>query len=192
MAASVPQASAALSHPAWMIGAMELWYPPTDQPHLFEWWRPLIQASRKARLHQFPWPIHIDEMVLVGRVDRGSRPAIWVYRHGEGRGELYLDSTGQPYRYTRTPNGPGHGRFTACEIDRALWAAGFHHVVEPVWYEDPGRWQRTGTPPAAPLPNDLPEQDGDPDTRPPTPPAAAPRRHRHLTVIEGGAEPKAG
>lgn len=174
------------------MASMELWYPPKDRPHLFEWWRPLILASREARLRRFHWPIHLDEMVLVGRVDRSSRPAIWVYRHGEGRGELYLDATGQAYRYTRTPKAKGHGRFTACEIDTALWAAGFHHVVEPVWYEAPTEWRRGWTAPTASYPyEDDPHDDADlDDTTEPPPPA--PRRRGHLTVLDGGAHPRAG
>src|SRR3546814_1303779 len=87
-----------------MMGGMDLWYPPNDQPHLLEWWRPLLLASRAARVERFPWPLHIDEVQLVGRVDRGSRGAIWVYRHSESRGEIYIDATGQTYKYTRTPN----------------------------------------------------------------------------------------
>jgi hypothetical protein len=156
---------------------MELWYPPTDQPHLLEWWRPLILASRNARLERFPWPIHVDEMVLVGRVDRPARPAIWVYRHGEGRGELYLDSTGQAYRYTRTPNARSHGRFTACEIRAALWRAGFPAVVAPIWFDDPG--PRRSAWAAADEPEEL---------EPAELSAPAPRRHGHLTVHEGGGQ----
>lgn len=170
---------------------MELWYPPTDQPHLLEWWRPLILASRKARLIRFHWPIHIDEMVLVGRVDRSSRPAIWVYRHAESGGELYLDATGQAHRYTPTPNARSHGRFTACEIRTALWAAGFPHAVEPVWYEDPVRWMRPGELQTSPHPEDDELDDADLDAEP-HPAPAAPRRRGHLTVLEGGAHPKAG
>lgn len=174
---------------------MELWYPPTDQPHLLEWWRPLILASRKARQRRVHWPIHVDEMVLVGRVDRASRPSIWVYRHGEGGGELYLDATGQAYRYTRTPNAKGHGRFTTRDIRGAVLAAGLPHVVEPVWYDDPGRrvqWEG----PVVDRPDDHDHDldldlDDEPDASPPAP-APVPRRRGHLTVIDGGAQPKAG
>src|SRR3546814_5112104 len=81
--------SGVLSHHLRMMGGMDLWYPPDDQPHLLEWWRPLLLASRAARVERFPWPLHIDEVQLVGRVDRGSRGAIWVYRHSESRGEIY-------------------------------------------------------------------------------------------------------
>lgn len=165
---------------------MELWYPPTDSPHLLEWWRPLMLASRAAREERFPWPIHLDEMVLVGRIDRSSRPAIWVYRHGEGRGELYLDGTGQAYTYTRTPNAKSHGRFTPCPIRTALWRAGWPAVVEPIWYDDPA--PRRADPDLA----DVESPDGETDARDaPTgddAPCAprAPRRHRHLTVYDGG------
>src|SRR3546814_3293393 len=60
-----------LSHHLRMMGGMDLWYPPNDQPHLLEWWRPLLLASRAARVERFPWPLHIDEVQLVGRVERG-------------------------------------------------------------------------------------------------------------------------
>src|SRR3546814_7445157 len=54
-----------LSHHLRMMGGMDLWYPPNDQPHLLEWWRPLLLASRAARVERFPWPLHIDEVQLV-------------------------------------------------------------------------------------------------------------------------------
>jgi len=118
---------------------MDLWYPPKDAPHLFEWWRPLTLASRAARTQRIAWLIHVDDFSLVGRVDRASRPAIWVYKHAESRGELYLDAMGQAYRFTRTPNAKSFGRFSACDIRTAVWQAGMPTVVEPVWFEEPPR-----------------------------------------------------
>ena len=53
---------------------MELWSPPHDRPHLFEWWRPLLLASQQARRRRLPWPIHLDEFRLAGRVLREDRP----------------------------------------------------------------------------------------------------------------------
>ena len=114
---------------------MDLWYPPHDQPHLLEWWRPLILASRAARVDRVPWLLHLDEIQLVGRIDRSGRPPIWVYKHAESRGELYLDPTGQAYRFTRTPNARSYGRFTACDLRTAIFRAGLPTVVEPVWFE---------------------------------------------------------
>lgn len=166
---------------------MELWYPPKDRPHLFEWWRPLILASAAARRERFPWPVHLDEMVLVGRIDRSSRPAIWVYRHPEARGELYVDATGQAYKFTKTAKGRSLGRFNPCEIRTALWRSGLPDVVEPVWYD---------TPPPPPVswtggPVDpVPERDlGTAEPAPEEPPQ--PRRRGHLTVHDGG-RPLAG
>jgi len=162
---------------------MELWYPPKDQPHLFEWWRPLMLASRAARLERFPWPLHLDEIVLVGRIDRASRPSIWVYRHAEARHELYVDATGQAYKFTRTPNAKGYGRFNPCEIRTALWRAGIPDVVEPIWFADEVR------PPAD---NDWtdaalePEPERAPEPAPQPAAAPGPRRHGHLTVHDGG------
>lgn len=182
---------------------MELWYPPKDQPQLFEWWRPLILASRAARLDQFPWPINIDEMILVGRVDRGSRPAIWVYRNPECGGEIYIDSTGQPYRFTRTPNAKSFGRFTPCEIRTALWRAGLPQAVAPVWYEEPSPARHSWSVPDLDDELDDHEDDDGADTggeqtdgsaRGAHPTAGRdrkPRRHGHLTVHDGG-RPLAG
>lgn len=174
---------------------MDLWYPPRDRPHLLEWWRPLILASAAARRAQVPWPIHLDELVLIGRIDRPSREAIWVYRHPEAGGELYLDATGQAYRFTRTPKARSYGRFTACHLERAIWAAGLPHVVEPVFYRDPpplpAEWAAAGRHPAHGLADEH-EADVDPvgaDAQPDAPGGAArpaPRRHGHLTVHDGG------
>lgn len=102
---------------------MELWYPPTDQPHRLEWWRPLILAGERAREAEIPWPIHLDDVILVGRVDRASRPSIWVYRHARTGGELYLDPAGQAYRYILTPQARSHGRFATCSPHVALGLA---------------------------------------------------------------------
>jgi hypothetical protein len=159
---------------------MDLWHPPTDQPHLFEWWRPLLIASRALRQAGCPWLIHLDEMTLTGRVDRGSRPSIWVYKHVESRGELYLDATGQAYKFTRTPKARSYGRFTACSLDVAIWGADMPRFVDPVFYEEPRRSVEDPWSDAAP-----------PDEGPP--PVEAPRRRGHLTVIEGGrGRPLAG
>jgi hypothetical protein len=160
---------------------MELWYPPKDRPHLLEWWRPLILASAAARRARFPWPLHVDEMVLVGRIDRSGRPSIWVYRHPASRGEVYVDATGLPYRFTKTPKGKALGRFTQCEISTALWRAGLPTVVEPIWYDEPPV-RPTGWDDDATAAGD----EGDPEAQPP-----APRRRGHLTVYDGG-RPLAG
>jgi hypothetical protein len=161
---------------------MDLWHPPTDQPHLLEWWRPLLLAGRALRQAQFPWLLHVDEMVLTGRVDRGSRPAIWVYKHAESRGELYLDATGQAYRFTRTPNARSYGRFTACALDAAMWRAGLPAVVPPVFYDEPPRRAAD---------DDEPWLEDPPLDEPP--PSHPPRRRGHLTVIDGGrGQPLAG
>ena len=83
---------------------MDLWYPPEDEAPLLEWWTPLLLAASAARRERIPWPIHLDDFMLMGRVDRDSRPAVWIYKHRDSRRELNLDSTGQAYKFTRTPN----------------------------------------------------------------------------------------
>ena len=116
---------------------MDLWYPPDDEAPLLEWWTPLLLAASAARRERIPWPIHLDDFMLMGRVDRGSRPAVWIYKHRDSRRELNLDATGQAYKFTRTPNAPRYGRFTACRIRQAIFLADLPTFVEPVWYDEP-------------------------------------------------------
>ena len=162
---------------------MDLWHPPPDQPHLLDWWRPLLLASRAARVDRCPWPIHLEEFVLKGRVDRGSRPAVWVYEHTESRDELYLDSSGQAYKFTKTPKAKALGRFSPCSIRTAIHRAELPSFVEPVWYEEPQRgdedWRLDTDPDGEDEPTDV-------DRSP-----RAPRSRGHLTVIDGG-RPLAG
>ncbi|CAN5868879.1 hypothetical protein BH24ACT3_BH24ACT3_08310 [soil metagenome] len=153
---------------------MNLWYPPKDRPHLFDWWRPIILASRAARLARLPWPIPVDELILVGRVDRRSRSAIWVYRHPESGGELYVDPTGQTHRFTRTPNATGFGRFSACDVRTAIWRAGLHDVVEPVAHREPH-------------PRNADRGTANTDLVEAVQSAPKPRRRGHLTVHDGGS-----
>jgi hypothetical protein len=154
---------------------MELWRPPIDGPHLLEWWRPLLLASRAARQAQIPWPIHPDEFVLSGRVDRSSRPPIWIYRHPEAGGELYLDPSGQAYKFTPTPKARSLGRFNPVPIRTAVWQARLPDAVEPVWYRDPS--------PAHSRCDDATHdvEPGQESTDAPTP-----RVHGHLRVYDGG------
>ncbi len=132
---------------------MELWSPPHDAPHLLEWWRPLMLVSRRARLEQFPWPVHLDEFRLAGRVRRQGRPDIWIYDHHENSGSVCVDATGQTYRFFATPKGKGVGQFRPCELRSALWRARLPDVVEPVaygaearrgWLGAPGSGSHTG------------------------------------------------
>lgn len=161
---------------------MDLWYPPAGQPHLQEWWQPVLLASRAARIDRCPWPIHPDEIRLKGRVDRGVRPSIWIYQHVQSRGELYLDPTGQAYRFTKTPNARSLGRFTPCSVRAAVFQASLPGFVAPVWYDEPpadlGRWHAGA--------------DGtDDDVVPQDPGSPIERTRGHLTLIEGG-RPLAG
>src|SRR5918998_424543 len=102
---------------------MDLWSPPRDAPHLLEWWRPLMLVSRQARVDRFPWPVHLDEFRLAGRVKRQGRPDIWIYDHHENSGSVCVDSTGQTYKFIATPRAKGVGQFRPCELRSALWRA---------------------------------------------------------------------
>jgi hypothetical protein len=113
---------------------MDLWSPPHDAPHLFEWWRPLVQASRRARVERLPWPIHVDEFRLSGRVSRSGRPDIWIYEHHANNGSLCVDASGDSYRFVPTPGGSSPGQFHRCPLRTAVWKAGLHEVVARVTY----------------------------------------------------------
>ncbi|MGH9113472.1 MAG: hypothetical protein ACRDZN_14425 [Acidimicrobiales bacterium] len=149
---------------------MELWSPPHDAPHLFEWWRPLLLASQRVRSRQLPWPIHLDEFRLSGRVIRSGRPDVWLYEHHANGGTLCIDAQGATYKFVATPGGNGVGQFRTCELRTAVYRAGLPEVVEPVWYQQPPGGE-SGSDSL-----DLREVSG----------GAAPVVHRrHLTLING-------
>ena len=168
---------------------MDLWYPPDDQPPLLEWWTPLLLAASAARRERVPWPIHLDDFSLAGRVDRSGRPALWVYKHhGSGR-DLALDATGQAYAYTPTPRAKSPGRFTACDIRTAVYRADLPAHVEPVWYEEPAPLHAAPWPGGADV--QVPAEGARVEPAPTHPtrrrlgPSAA---RRHLTLIQGGRQ----
>jgi hypothetical protein len=99
-------------------------------------------VSRRARLDRFPWPVHLDDFRLAGRVKRQGRPDIWIYDHHENGGSVCIDATGQTYRFIATPNGKGVGQFRPCELRSALWRARLPDVVAPVSYDLPSRRDR--------------------------------------------------
>ena len=115
---------------------MDRWSPPHDAPRLLAWWR-LLLVSRRARLERFPWPVHLDEFRLAGRVNRQGRPDIWIYDHHENGGSVCVDATGQTYKFIATPRGKGVGQFRPCPVRTALWRARLPDVVAPVWFEQP-------------------------------------------------------
>jgi hypothetical protein len=117
---------------------MRWWEPTPGEPELFEWWRPLLQASHDARVEQVPWPIHVDEFRLCGNVERGARqPVIWVYEHRVNRGEILADWGGQTYEFIRYRSGPQLGRFKRISVRDAVWRARLPDVVKPIWYDEP-------------------------------------------------------
>jgi hypothetical protein len=116
---------------------VEFWLPTRGQPELMHWWRPLLAASRRARLERVFWPIYIEEFLLGGRVDRGSRPSIWVYVHKQSRGEVLADDEGRTYEFIPYRSGRALGRFKEIKVRHAIWKARLPDVVEPIWYEEP-------------------------------------------------------
>jgi hypothetical protein len=115
---------------------MELWSPEPGADELFEWWRPLMLASRRARAERFPYPIHLDEFRLAGRVIRVGRPDVWIYDHRANGGSVCVDDTGQAWRYVGSTT-PGAGSFRRCKLADALRRAGLPEVVPAVRYEAP-------------------------------------------------------
>jgi hypothetical protein len=113
---------------------MELWSPKPGDAELFEWWRPLMLASRRARAERFPYPIHVDEFRLAGRVIRAGRPDVWIYDHRANGGSVCVDDTGQAWRYVGSTT-PGAGSFRRCKLADALRRAGLPDVVTAVRYE---------------------------------------------------------
>jgi hypothetical protein len=160
---------------------MQLWTPPHDKPHLFEWWRPLLLASERARRRRVPWPIHLDEFRLAGRVIRSGRPDVWIYEHHANGGTLCIDATGTTYRFIPTPMAKGVGQFRPCDVRSAVWRAGLPEVVEPVLYREPSAeaepWESGAAPP-----------DGDVELREVSGGTlvSAGVRRGNLTVIDGG------
>jgi hypothetical protein len=174
---------------------MELWSPPHDAPHLLEWWRPLMLVARRARAERFPWPVHLDEFRLAGRVKRRGRPDIWIYDHHENGGSVCVDAAGQTYKFMATPRAKGPGQFRQCPVRTALWRARLPDVVEPVSYDPPrrGPWHddvegagRGGIDDQ--LVGDAAGPDDDLDHDAPAEPIAAETRvvrRGHLTLIAG-------
>jgi hypothetical protein len=157
---------------------MDLWSPPHDAPHLLEWWRPLILVSKRARLDRFPWPVHLDEFRLAGRVNRAGRADIWIYDHHENGGSVCVDATGQTYKFIATPNAKGVGQFRPCPVRTALWRARLPDVVTPIWFEEPPRDARWDVSPESP---DGPDGTADAADEGPTRVV----RRGHLTLIAG-------
>jgi hypothetical protein len=118
---------------------MQWWYPSPDEPELLDWWRPLMLVSGRARAERIPWPIYVEEFALGGRVERGKRPAIWVYEHRVNGGEILVDWQGRTYEFIRYRTGPQLGRFKEIRLRGAIWRARLPDVVEPVWYDEPRR-----------------------------------------------------
>ena len=110
---------------------MRWWHPAPDEPELLDWWRPLLTVCRLARDDDIPWPIHLEDFDLVGRVRRSGRPDVWSYRFRLLDGPLLVDDEGGTYRFVPTPGAIGTGRLLRCELRRALWASGVPHADPP-------------------------------------------------------------
>jgi hypothetical protein len=147
---------------------MRWWRPSADEPELLDWWRPLLAVSRQVRAERIHWPVHVDEFEFCGRVERGSRPGIWVYEHKANLGEMLVDWQGRTYEFIRYRTGRQLGRFKEITVRAAVWRAGLPSVVEPIDYDE----HRRAREPVDPI-------------EPPAwvSPSPGARRRRHLYVV---------
>jgi len=116
---------------------MDLWSPPRNVPHLYEWWRPLVQADARARFEHLPWSVHLDEFRLVGRVSREVGLDVWIYEHVASGGSLGIDAGGEAYRFVATPGADALGRFESCKLATALRRAGVPRAAATSRYVEP-------------------------------------------------------
>jgi hypothetical protein len=110
---------------------MRWWKPTPGQPERLDWWRPLVAVSRRAEFEQVRAPVVVGEFTLGGRVDRGRRPAVWVYVHRRTTQEVLADSDGRTYSFTPYRSGPALGRFHEIDVRQAVWRARLRAKVEP-------------------------------------------------------------
>jgi hypothetical protein len=102
---------------------MRWWHPAEDEPEVDRWWAPLRAVARRAEADRFPWPVLVQEHVLLGRVDRRGLASVWVYSHRQGGGLIRADERGRTYLVRG-------GRHVEVHVRRALWAAGLPDVTE--------------------------------------------------------------
>lgn len=102
---------------------MQLWTPAPDEPERLDWWRPLDAVRRRAQAEHVPSPLHTDEFVFRGRVDRGRSPAVWIYEHRRSGREMLVDGRGRTYEFVRYRTGDQLGRFNEIGVWPALLRA---------------------------------------------------------------------
>lgn len=156
------------------------WRPDPSEPALLSWWQPLVRAARRAVTEEVLWLILVDEWRLVGRYGRSGRPDVWIYADDRSGGELYVDESGQPYRFIEYRSGPSLGRFKEIDIRTAVWRSGLPRV---------GRGVSWGPPPRRSWEDEEWDgyDDGAADWQPP--PAAAGPTGRPLLRLVSGADP---
>ena len=102
---------------------MQMWCPDPDEPERLDWWRPLEAVCLRARGERLATPVRVDEFRLRGRVDRGGRPAVWIYEHrGSGR-EMLADADGRTYEFVHYRSGMQLGRFNEIGVWPAVLRA---------------------------------------------------------------------
>jgi len=133
---------------------VHLWQPTIDEPERLDWWRPLQAVSRRAQAEHVPSPLHVDEFVFRGRVDRGRRPSVWIYEHRDTGREMLADSRGRTYEFVRCRTGGSLGRFNEIGVWPALLRARFCRHSSPAPARPPVlRRRHLSLVPPAPNPN---------------------------------------
>src|ERR1700729_2196002 len=100
---------------------MKWWTPEVGAVQDMAWYEPLVAVSRRARAAQLMWPVFIDDFEFFGRVDRGSRPALFVYGHLVTERSLVCDGSGITYTFVEHRTGRNAGRFKEVSLRGALW-----------------------------------------------------------------------
>jgi len=96
------------------------------------WCAPLEHFGGRALADRVPWPIDTDEFRLIAQIERRDRPTVWTYRHLGSELDLHLDQHGHAYRLTAVTE-RGRGRFIEIDPRRAVFEAGLHLVVVPIF-----------------------------------------------------------
>ena len=125
---------------------IELWRPARCEPPLVSWYRSLAKFSRTVRREQIPWLVHMEDFEVVGRIEaQGRSVAVWMYRHLETHGELFLDDDGQPYLLRPDSRRRVGFRLVPTEARTAVWRADLPTYAarsdsrppDDDWYGDP-------------------------------------------------------
>lgn len=123
--------AAASTHPFQLRSGhtVQLWCPASCDPHLWAWYEPAAALCRSIR-SESEWQLRLEDCHFVGRVQASGAPALWLYRHGPGDGEVLVDLHGQPYVPRDDRRRKFGYRFEPITARRAAIELGLHAIDE--------------------------------------------------------------